>query len=144
MDVRELTEDYAVGPQIGPEDIPALKQAGFTTVICNRPDSEVAADRQADAIRQAAEAAGMNFVMNPVVHGALTMETVEAQGEAIKAADGRVFAYCASGNRSSIVWALSQAGARDTDEMIAAAARNGYHQLAQFRDQIEALAESGN
>ena len=41
MDPRTLTPRYTVSPQITPEDIPAIKEAGFTTVICNRPDQEI-------------------------------------------------------------------------------------------------------
>jgi len=50
-----------------------------------------------------------------------------------------VFAYCASGNRSSMVWALSQAGKLPVDTMIEAAARQGYA-LDHLRPQIAALA----
>ncbi len=139
MDIRPLSETYAVSPQIAPEDIAAVKAAGYTTVICNRPDHEIQPSLQAAAVRKATEAAGLEFVLNPVVGGAMTLDNVRAQAAAIEAAKGPVFAYCASGNRSSIVWALSQAGKRPTDDLIAAAARYGYA-LAPYRDQIELLA----
>ena len=140
MDIRPLTDTYSVTPQIAPEDVAVIKAAGFTTVICNRPDRENPEDLQADAIRSLVEGAGMRFVDNPVTGGALTMENVTLQREAIDAADGPVLAYCASGNRSSIVWALALAGRRPTDELIAAGAQSGY-QTAQFRDMIEQLAQ---
>ena len=140
MDIRPLTETYAVSPQIAPEDVAALKAAGYTTIICNRPDGEVPPELRADAVAEAAAAAGLAFVRNPVIGGALSMDNVTAQGAAIAESQGPVLAYCASGNRSSIVWALSQAGTIPTDEMIATAGRHGYVQLAGFRDQIEALA----
>lgn len=139
MDIRRLTESYAVSPQIDPADLPAIAAAGFTTIIANRPDAENPAPLQIAAMRAAAEAAGLEFVENPVIGGALTMANVEAQGQAIAQASGPVLAYCASGNRSSIVWALSQAGSRPTDELIGIPARFGY-QLEGLRAQIEALA----
>ena len=40
-------------------------------------------------------------------------------------ADGPVFAYCASGNRSSVVWALTQAGKVPADDLIATLTANG-------------------
>ena len=61
---------------------------------------------------------------------------------AIDAATGPVFAYCASGNRCSVVWALAHAGERPTDELIAVPARFGY-QLEHLRRQIDALASNG-
>lgn len=138
MDIREITPDYAVSPQISPEDLPAIKAAGYRRIIDNRPDAEIPADLQTDALRAAAEALGVDFVANPVIGGAITIENVTDQGAAV--ADGvKTLAYCASGNRSSVVWALSQAGQRPTDELIALPARHGYN-MEIWRDQIEALA----
>ena len=139
MDIRAITPDYAVSPQIEPGDLPAIKAAGFVTVIDNRPDGEIPPHLHTEAMRAAAEALGLVFVANPVIGGQLTMNNVTAQGEAIAASTGPVFAYCASGNRSSIVWALAHAGQRPVDELVGLPARFGY-QLDHLRPQIEALA----
>lgn len=141
MDIRAITPEYAVSPQIELTDLPAIKAAGYVTVIDNRPDGEIAPHLQTDAMRAAVEALGLTFVANPVIGGMLTMDNVTTQGAAIAASPGPVFAYCASGNRSSIVWALSQAGKRPVDDLIGLPARFGY-QLDHLRPQIEALAKS--
>jgi len=141
MDIRQLTPAYSVSPQITPADVPDIAAAGFRRVICNRPDREIPADLHADGLRAAVEAAGMDFVVNPVVGGAITMDNVEAQRAAIDGASGPVLAYCASGNRSSIVWALSHAGRIATADLVAAAARWGYN-LEPFRAQIDAIART--
>lgn len=138
MDIRQITPDYAVSPQIDPQDLPALKAAGFTKIIDNRPDGEIPDSHRTEAMRAAAEALGFEFVANPVIGGAITMENVTAQGAALT--EGvKTLAYCASGNRSSIVWALSQAGKRPTDEIVALPEQHGYN-MEIWRDQIEALA----
>lgn len=142
MDIRPLTDTYAVSPQIAPHDVPAIAEAGFTTVICNRPDGEIPPEVQAAALRDAVEGAGLRFVLNPVVGGAITMDNVTAQGAALTGSAGPVLAYCASGNRSSIVWALSQAGQRPIDELIAIPAKYGYA-LEPFRPTLEELARDG-
>lgn len=142
MDIRRLTETYAVSPQIMPEDVVAIAAAGFTTIIDNRPDGEIPPEVQTEAMRKATEAAGLAFIANPVIGGAITLDNVRAQGAAIAGAKGPVFAYCASGNRSSIVWALSQSGKRPTDDLIGTAARFGYN-LEPFRAQIDKLAAEG-
>lgn len=139
MDIRPITPAYAVSPQIAVSDLPAIKAAGYTTVINNRPDAEIPADLHDEAMRVAAEALGLTYVANPVIGGALTMANVEAQRDAILNATGPVFAYCASGNRSSVVWALANAGALPTDDLIGLPARFGY-QLDHLRPQIDALA----
>lgn len=139
MDIRPLTDAYAVAPQIDPEDMAAIKAAGYQTVIDNRPDGEIPPSHHAAVMQQAAEAAGLAFVINPVIGGMLTMANVEAQTKAVAEAKGPVLAYCASGNRSSIVWALAHAGKLSTDELIAIPARHGYS-LEGLRPQLDALA----
>ena len=139
MDTRQITDTYSVAPQIEPSDMARLAELGVRTVICNRPDSEIPPPLQAAAMQAAAEAAGLDFVFNPVVGGQLTLANVEEQREAIDAAEGPVLAYCASGNRSTLVWALGQAGDLPTDEIIARGEKWGY-QLEWLRPQIETLA----
>ncbi|WP_224823271.1 TIGR01244 family sulfur transferase [Cognatishimia sp. MH4019] len=139
MDIRALTPDYAVSPMIDPEHMPAIAEAGYTTVICNRPDGEIPPSHHASVMKAAAEAAGLTFVENPVLGGAMTMENVTSQGAAVAEATGPVLAYCASGTRSSVVWSLSQAGQMSTDDIIAATTRGGY-QLDHMRPQIDAMA----
>ena len=139
MDLRPLTADYAVSPQIDPSDLPAIKAAGYVMVIDNRPDAEIPPDLHTPVMQAAAEALGLAFVANPVIGGALTMDNVQAQAEARARAGGPVFAYCASGNRSSCVWALGEAGSQPTDDLIGIPARFGYN-LEPLRPAIDALA----
>ena len=40
MDIRKITDELSVAPQIGASDIAAIVAAGFRSVICNRPDGE--------------------------------------------------------------------------------------------------------
>ncbi len=142
MDIRPIAESYAVSPQIAPEDVPEIAARGFTTVICNRPDGENPHELAASVIRAAVEAAGLTFVENPMAGGGLTMDHITAQRAALDAAQGPVLAYCASGNRSTILWALANAGRRPTAELAQAGARYGY-QVPMFRDLIERLARQG-
>jgi len=139
MDLRPLTDSFAVAPQLDPADMAALAAQGIATVICNRPDAENPAPLQAAAMQAAAEAAGIDFVFNPVTGGAMTLQNVEEQAEAIDGSDGPVVAYCGSGTRSAIAWALAMAGAVDTDAILNAAADAGYP-LDHMRGQIDAFA----
>ncbi|MGR3759024.1 TIGR01244 family sulfur transferase [Roseobacteraceae bacterium NS-SX3] len=139
MDARELTPRYSVSPQISAEDLPAIAEAGFTTVICNRPDAEVPPSHQAAAIRAAAEAAGLRFEELPLTHQTMTPENVARQRALIEGSEGPVLAYCASGTRSSVVWALGQAGEMGTDDILGKAAAAGY-QLDSLRPALDAAA----
>ncbi|MDQ2095310.1 TIGR01244 family sulfur transferase [Rhodalgimonas zhirmunskyi] len=129
MQTRALTPDHHVSPQIDPADAPALAEAGFTLVICNRPDEEVPPSHQAAAMEQAVRAAGMDFAVLPVRHDSLTPELIAEQAQlssAAQAKGGKTLAYCNSGTRSSFVWALGQAGHRPVEEIMQAGAEVGY------------------
>lgn len=141
MDIRKIASNYSVSPQILPTDVAAIKAAGFTTVLCNRPDEEVPSDIGSDAMRTAVEAAGLRFVFNPVTHQSLNAEMVKVQMSTIEQSSGPVLAYCASGTRSSIVWSLGSAKSMPVDAIIEAAARAGYD-LEGLRQRITDLAAS--
>ncbi|SEO15855.1 TIGR01244 family protein [Salinihabitans flavidus] len=139
MDIRQITPRFSVSPQITVEDVPAIKAAGFTTIICNRPDAENPPPLQAEAIAQAARAAGLDFKVLPLTHETMTPDNVARQRAAIDDSSGPALAYCASGTRSTVAWILGNAGDVDADELLSAAARAGY-QLGQLRPKISEIA----
>ena len=108
MEYREISDNYAVSGQILPEDIAAVKAAGFKSIICNRPDNEQPGQPAADSVKQAAEAAGLEFRYIPVVSGQITEENVADQAAALEGLKGPVFAYCRSGARCTNLYALIQ------------------------------------
>jgi len=108
MEYRQITEDYAVAGQIQPEDVGAIKAAGFRSVICNRPDNEQPGQPSHDAIKSAVEAAGLAFRYIPVVSGQITPEDVADQASALDELEGPVLAFCRSGARCTNLYALVQ------------------------------------
>ncbi|MDX8514596.1 TIGR01244 family sulfur transferase [Mesorhizobium captivum] len=108
MEYRQISDDYSVSGQIQPEDIAAIKDAGFRSVICNRPDNEQPGQPSADSVKAAAEAAGLGFRYIPVISGQITMDNVEDQAEALDELEGPVFAYCRSGARCTNLYGLIQ------------------------------------
>jgi uncharacterized protein (TIGR01244 family) len=142
MQFRRLSPRYHVSPQIAPEDLPAIAAAGFATVICNRPDTEVPASHQADAIDRAVRAAGLRFEVLELTHQTMTQQNIARQQEIIAASEGPVLAYCASGTRSSVIWALGQAGRMTADDILATTTAAGY-QLEGLRPTLEQLAQEG-
>lgn len=138
MDIRPIVPGYAVSPQISPSDAQAIADAGYVKVICNRPDEEVPPALQAQNMRAAIEAAGLQFEFAPVTHDSMTPERIAAHGESIAAASGPVLAYCASGTRCTILWALSQAGKMGTTDILSAAGNAGYA-LEPLRAKLDSL-----
>ncbi|MEY8839196.1 TIGR01244 family sulfur transferase [Cribrihabitans sp. XS_ASV171] len=139
MDIRSITPSYAVTPQIAVEDVPAIAQAGFVRVICNRPNAEVPPSHGSEAIGAAVRAAGLDYQVLELTHQTMTHENAARQVELIAEADGPVLAYCASGTRSTIAWALGSAATMETDEILAKARAAGY-QLDQLRPALQGLA----
>ena len=142
MDIHPLTPRYAVTPQIDAADMTEIAAAGFTTVICNRPDDEVGPEQASDTMRRAAEAAGLRYEVLPLVQETLTPDNAARQRGIIEDADGPVLAYCRSGTRCTVIWALGQAGRMPVDEILQKAAEAGY-QIDGLRPTLEALAGRG-
>ena len=126
MDIRQLTPRYYVAPQISPGDMGALSEVGITHILCNRPDAEVPPSHSAAAIEAAATAAGLSFALQPLTHQSMVPDVIAANRAMGADTDQVVLAYCASGTRSTIAWALGQAGEMDPDAIISAARSGGY------------------
>lgn len=124
---RRVTDDYSVSPQISPQDVAAAAAQGFTLLINNRPDGEAPDQPDSATMAAAAEAAGLDYLYNPV-RGGPGPEQVAAQAKAVAGAKGPVLAYCRSGTRSIVTWSLGQAqsGARGKDELVRLGAQAGY------------------
>jgi uncharacterized protein (TIGR01244 family) len=108
MEYRPITEDYAVSGQISPEDVQAIKEAGFRSIICNRPDDEQPGQPTAQEIAVAAAAADLIFRHIPFTSGQMTDEDVQKMVEALDEIPGPVFAFCRSGARSTNIYAAAQ------------------------------------
>jgi sulfide:quinone oxidoreductase len=96
---------FATAPQASPEDMAAIAQAGFKTVICNRPDFEGGNEQPTIAqIEQAAKAAGLNFIAQPFSGAAMNQQTVEVFAEHVVHAEKPILAYCRTGTRCTNVF----------------------------------------
>jgi len=121
-----IDDEVSVAPQIGEGDLPAAAAAGFRLVVNNRPDGEAPDQPPGAAIEAAARAAGLDYVAIPVA-GGFSMPQVDAMAEALDRAGGPVLAFCRSGTRSTMLWALAAARrGGDPDAIAAAAAAAGY------------------
>ncbi len=105
---RQLDDRTLVAGQIRPEDVPALKDLGVTLIVNNRPDYEDVDQPEGDDIEAAAKAAGIDYRHVPIARG-LGPSDIEAMREAMHSAgDGKLFAFCRSGNRSTLAWAVAR------------------------------------
>ena len=109
--LRELDDKTLISGQIAPADVAGLKAAGVTMIVNNRPDGEDPDQPLAADIEAAAKAAGIAYRHIPIRRG-IGPSDVEAMGEAIdEAKDGKMLAFCRTGNRSTLVWAVARCDA---------------------------------
>ncbi|WP_420406878.1 TIGR01244 family sulfur transferase [Hoeflea sp.] len=104
MDLRPIDQSYSVSGQISPEDLEAIKAAGFKSVVCHRPDGEVPDQPAFDEIRQAAEALGLETRHIPIGPMGVTADAVRQMVDAIEELPKPMLGYCRSGARSTAVY----------------------------------------
>lgn len=105
--IRKLDDRTSVSGQIQPADVPALRASGISMIVCNRPDGEESGQPTAAEVQDAAEAEGLEFRHVPIIRG-IGPADVEAMQEALDAAPGKLLAYCRTGNRSALTWAVAR------------------------------------
>ncbi len=126
-DIRPVTGDFAVAPQLAPQDAAEVAARGYTLVINNRPDGEAPGQPPAAEVEKAVRQAGLGYVHIPI-SGPATGEQVEAVHAAVAGADGPVLAFCRSGTRCITVWARGQLlhGERARQDLVALGQEAGY------------------
>ena len=124
--MKRLDEKTLVAGQIRPEEVAALAASGVTAIVNNRPDGEEPGQPAGAEIAAAAEAAGIAYRHIPIA-GGFNLDDVMAMADALDSAGGTTLAFCRSGTRSTLLWALarSERGA-ERDDLIARAAAAGY------------------
>ena len=137
---RKLSDSVWVAPQIGLDEVAAAASQGIGLIINNRPEGESDDQIPGDAIAAAARAAGMAYVAIPVSHAGFSEGQVTAMTAALASHSGPLLAYCRSGTRSTLLWALAEAsrGASPADLELKAA-RAGYD-ISPVRQMVDILA----
>jgi uncharacterized protein (TIGR01244 family) len=137
---RKLTDTIEASPQIGLAEVAEAARQGFALIINNRPEDESPDQTPGAEIEAAARAAGMGYVAIPVTHAGFSEPQVVAMADALAQSDGKVLAYCRSGTRSTLLWALAEASrGADPDVLQECAAGAGYD-LSPIRSLLDMLA----
>ena len=101
-----IDKNYHVSPQIEPYQIAEIAEKGFVKIICNRPDVEVPDSYSSSLMAKLAREVGIDFEVLELTHQTMTLENVKTQREFFIDVNGHVLAYCASGTRCSVMWAI--------------------------------------
>jgi uncharacterized protein (TIGR01244 family) len=124
---RRLSERVFASPQLTLADVAVANSMGVSLIVNNRPEHEAADQTPGPEIEAAARAAGIDYLAIPINPGSFEDAQVGAMMSALREARGTVLAYCRTGTRSTLLWALAQAANGEPIEGIAsAAAAAGY------------------
>src|SRR5215510_10875032 len=93
---RRITPDFAVAGQIDATDVARAAEAGFKTIVNNRPDNEDPGQPSGAEIKAAAEAAGLAYRSLPYA-GQTPPGVVAETALLLEQAKGPVLAYCRTG-----------------------------------------------
>lgn len=141
---RKLTDDVFASPQIGLDEVAQAKAQGIALIVNNRPEGESDDQVSGPDIEAAAKAAGIGYVAIPVTHAGFSEWQVEAMAEALRESPGPILAYCRSGTRSTLLWALAEASrGANPAELSSQAAQAGYD-LTPVRAMVDMLAAKGD
>src|SRR5437016_9989268 len=94
----EPVSGWITGGQPTEQQLKAFKTAGGQVVLDNRDPMEPRPFDEPTAVR----AAGLEYISLPIIHGAVTTDTMKQMYTAVKKLEGRkALLHCSSGNRTS-------------------------------------------
>ncbi len=137
---RQLSPRIFASPQIGLAEVAEAKAQGIGLIINNRPEGESDDQVSGAEIEAAAAAAGIAYVAIPVTHAGFSQPQVTAMAAALASTEAPVLAYCRSGTRSTLLWALAEASRGESPDALAAAAAAAGYDVGPVRAVMDMLA----
>lgn len=104
---RQLDARTFVSGQIGPEHMVEAKSLGVTVIVNNRPDNEDLGQPLSADLEAAAQAAGLDYRHVPIARGMGPADIEEMRRAMHETGEGKLLAFCRSGNRSTLAWAIA-------------------------------------
>ncbi|UTO28055.1 TIGR01244 family sulfur transferase [Bartonella harrusi] len=107
MNLQQIGPDIFTSGQISVENIKTLAQAGFKTIICNRPDQEDPDQPDFSIIKAAAQEYGITAYHIPIVPPSIKKTDIETMKTILETASTPLLAYCYKGTRSLHLYRLA-------------------------------------
>ena len=109
--VQQLSADVCVAPQLDTAAMAWAAQAGFRSVVNNRPDFEGGPDQPTSATMEAAaRAAGLEYAHLPVQPAVQTPDEIARFAELLATLPKPILAFCRSGARSGKLYRAATEG----------------------------------
>jgi uncharacterized protein (TIGR01244 family) len=111
LSLRQIADDVYVAPQLTPAAMAAVAEAGFRSVVNNRPDFEAGPDQPTNvSIEAAARVAGLEYRFLPVSGAFQTPDQVAAMALLLAELPRPLLMFCRSGARSTHLYTLAAPG----------------------------------
>lgn len=107
MNLQQIAPDIFIGAQVSIENIKTLAEAGFKTIICNRPDHEESGQPNFSSIKTVANDYGIKAYYLPISPPTIEKSDVETMQTILKTASLPLLAYCHRGTRSLHLYRLA-------------------------------------
>ncbi len=119
VETVSLTPEFAIGPQVVPEDFEPLRAAGFASVLNARPDDETGSYLTAADAEKLALAIGLAYAHSPTGnHAIFESDLIDRFEKALAELPKPIFAHCKTGTRAAILWALVASRHRPVESVI--------------------------
>ena len=105
--ITKITDDYAVAPQLAPDDLKQVAEQGYKSIIVNRPDGEGTGQPSFSEMAAAAAALGLKVEYVPISPMGMTPVDADRFKQAYDTLPKPVLAYCRSGARSTNIFKLA-------------------------------------
>jgi sulfide:quinone oxidoreductase len=138
MKFAKINSELTVSDQITIEDLKEIYAQGYKTIFCNRPDHESEGQLDFSVIEKEAQNLGIKTIHQPVIGGQISDDDIAQFGSSFELAQKPIFAYCRTGTRCSMLWALSHAKTLPIDEILSKTQIAGYD-LSLLKDRLNSL-----
>ena len=108
MDIRQINDEYSVAAQIRPQDVKAIQEMGFKSIVCHRPDGEVPDQPAFDAVKAEAERLGLEIRHVPFGAEGVSEDNVNAFVDCLDEMPRPMLGYCRSGARSTKIYEMTR------------------------------------
>ncbi len=136
----KISDQVWASAQIGVAEVSKAAAQGIGLIINNRPEGESADQTSGSEIEAATRAAGIAYVAIPVTHAGFSEPQVSAMAAALANAGTPVLAYCRSGTRSTLLWALAEASRGVDPAQLAQQAAGAGYDVSSIAPLLEMLA----
>jgi sulfide:quinone oxidoreductase len=141
MNLKIITDEYVVSGQISVENVQAIVNQGYKTIINVRPDGESDDQPLGEDIKNLAESEGIAYRHIPMEVGIFSEDAAREFHKAYLQVSKPILAFCRSGKRAVILWSVMQATDRPSEEIIEAVGDVGFD-LKKMKPLLDAISQT--